>query len=153
MTSSSSHGLISQRSNHVLSEDNELFDDDMIIDADNHRDNFINTKHNNTSINPLDMHDADSPSGVVLLDRSPLEIIPGSLESKLNGLQRSLTVTDGLGIIVGIIIGSGIFSSPGVTLERAGSPGAAIISWFVSGILVFLAAQCYMELGTRITLA
>jgi amino acid transporter len=61
--------------------------------------------------------------------------------------NRKLTYIDGIAIVVGIIIGSGIFSSPGLALERSGSPGADLIAWAVSGMLVTLAAQCYLELA------
>jgi amino acid transporter len=61
--------------------------------------------------------------------------------------HRKLTFLDGIAIVVGIIIGSGIFSSPGLALERSGSPGADLIAWTVSGLLVMLAAHCYLELG------
>jgi amino acid transporter len=60
---------------------------------------------------------------------------------------RKLTAIDGIAIVVGIIIGSGIFSSPGLALDRAGSPGAVLIAWSLSGVLVMLTAQCYLELG------
>jgi amino acid transporter len=61
--------------------------------------------------------------------------------------KRKLSLMDGIAIIVGIIIGSGIFSSPGLALERCGSPGLVLIAWTVSGVLVILLAQCYLELG------
>ncbi len=54
---------------------------------------------------------------------------------------------DALGIVCGIIIGSGIFSSPGVALVRAGSPAMSLIAWFASGCLVILTATCYFELA------
>ena len=49
---------------------------------------------------------------------------------------RRLTLVDGVAILVGIIIGSGIFSSPGLALERCGSPGEVLIAWTVSGVIV-----------------
>lgn len=61
--------------------------------------------------------------------------------------RRKLNFIDGVGIIVGIIIGSGIFSSPGVALERSGSPGASLFAWAAAGLLVCLTSQCYFELG------
>ncbi len=60
---------------------------------------------------------------------------------------RKLTFIDGIAIIVGIIIGSGIFSSPGLALERSGSAGVDLIAWSVSGVLAMMCAQCYLELG------
>lgn len=38
-------------------------------------------------------------------------------------LRRELSFVDGICFIISIMIGSGIFASPGVTLDRAGSPG------------------------------
>lgn len=62
-------------------------------------------------------------------------------------MHRRLNFVDGIAIVVGIMIGSGIFSSPGLALDRCGSPGADLIAWVVSGVLVMLAAHCYLELG------
>ena len=80
---------------------------------------------------------------------NPIEI-EGDVDAIVspNVLKRSLTFVDSYSIIVGIIIGSGIFSSPGVALSRAGSTGAVLIAWFLSGILVCVTAQCYFELGS-----
>lgn len=62
-------------------------------------------------------------------------------------MPRQLTFFDGVCIIVGIIIGSGIFSSPGLALQRAGSPSATLFAWTTASILVGLTCQCYFELG------
>jgi amino acid transporter len=106
-----------------------------------------------------------------------------------SALTRNLTRFDGImvllgnmignfcdenfGIIVIFFSGSGIFASPGVTLERAGSPGAALLSWVSAGkfhdlnrgifnllqsyisaaVVVFLASCCYVELGCMIPTA
>jgi amino acid permease len=61
--------------------------------------------------------------------------------------RNTLTVKDGWAIIVGIIIGSGIFSSPGVALARSGSLGAMFLAWITAGCLVCVSATCYFELG------
>ncbi len=42
-------------------------------------------------------------------------------------LKRTLTFTDGFAVVVGIMIGSGIFASPGLALQRAGSAGLVLI--------------------------
>lgn len=49
------------------------------------------------------------------------------------GLNRTLGFWDGLCLLISIIIGSGIFASPGVALDRSGSPGASLIAWSLSG--------------------
>ena len=51
-------------------------------------------------------------------------------------LKRTLGFWDGVSILIIIIIGSGIFSSPGETLERSGSPGGALLAWSLSGNLL-----------------
>lgn len=65
-------------------------------------------------------------------------------------LRRELGFVDGLCFIVCIMIGSGIFASPGVALDRAGSPGAALVAWVVAGLLVLTASFCYAELGAML---
>ncbi|KAK1833323.1 putative amino acid transporter protein [Podospora conica] len=71
----------------------------------------------------------------------------GSLEK-----HKSLTYLNGLSLIVGLIIGSGIFSSPSQVNVNAGSPGAALIIWVVAGILAWTGAASYAELGGAIPL-
>ena len=63
-----------------------------------------------------------------------------------------MTYLNGLSLVVGLIIGSGIFSSPASVNSNAGSPGAAIIVWIVSGILAWTGASSYAELGGAIPL-
>ncbi|KAL2129948.1 hypothetical protein VTI74DRAFT_7072 [Chaetomium olivicolor] len=71
----------------------------------------------------------------------------GSLEK-----HKTLTYLNGLSLIVGLIIGSGIFSSPSQVNSNAGSPGAALIVWVVAGILAWTGAASYAELGGAIPL-
>ncbi|EMC96741.1 hypothetical protein BAUCODRAFT_70153 [Baudoinia panamericana UAMH 10762] len=66
--------------------------------------------------------------------------------------HKSLTFLNGLSLVVGLIIGSGIFSSPASVNSNAGSPGAALIVWVVSGVLAWTGAASYAELGGAIPL-
>ena len=65
-------------------------------------------------------------------------------------LRRTLTFWDGIGVSVGIMIGSGIFASPGVALQRCGSAGSVLLAWIGAAFLVLCASFCYAELAAML---
>lgn len=106
-----------------------------------HDDENLNTHRLIHGHHPLSLDEGDGVVVVALFD----DASRNSKDEK--DPSRKLTFVDGIAIVVGIIIGSGIFSSPGLALERAGSPGADLLAWALSGFLATMAAQCYLELG------
>lgn len=84
-----------------------------------------------------------APSG---LDRH-VSVLDGTLEK-----HKSLTYLNGLSLIIGLIIGSGIFSSPSQVNANAGSYGASLVVWAVAGVLAWTGAASYAELGGAIPL-
>jgi len=64
-------------------------------------------------------------------------------------LKRSLRLFDGLAMVVGIIIGSGIFRTPGLVAQQLGRPWLTFAAWLLGGVLAFLGTLCFAELATR----
>ena len=53
-------------------------------------------------------------------------------------------------LLVGIIIGSGIFTSPGVVLLDAGSVGLGLTAWVAAAFMAMCSALVYAELGAAL---
>ncbi|KAA0199885.1 Large neutral amino acids transporter small subunit [Fasciolopsis buskii] len=87
--------------------------------------------------NSTEKEESSSPDVTVVSDSD------GKIRMKPTiGLVNSIT------IIIGSMIGSGIFISPSGILANVNSFGASIIIWIACGVYSLLGAYCYAELGT-----
>ncbi|GKU08801.1 unnamed protein product [Fusarium langsethiae] len=74
-----------------------------------------------------------------------------SRETRTRGtFTRNLGAAEAFGIVVSIVIGSGVFTSPGSIDTNVPSPGIALAIWLIGGILAWTGATTFAELGTAI---
>ena len=71
-----------------------------------------------------------------------------SPESPAQNVQSHLSLTDAVSIIIGIVIGAGIYETAPFILSCVSSPGQAMLVWALGGVLSVIGALCYAELAT-----
>ena len=64
--------------------------------------------------------------------------------------NKSVGFLQGLAIVVGMIIGSGIFLKPSVVLSQAGSPVMALCAWIIGGLVTLCSALSIAEIASNI---
>ncbi|KAL5342082.1 amino acid/polyamine transporter I [Aspergillus crustosus] len=100
------------------------------------------------------MPDNDEGTTPLLGDARQLEY--GSVEESSpvaeprTSFKRNLGTAEAFSIIISIVIGSGIFTSPGSIDTNVPSPGFALVVWLVGGVLAWTGAATMAELGTAI---
>lgn len=82
--------------------------------------------------------------------RRDRDISQAAGEAQQGTFKKNLGALEAFGIIISIVIGSGVFTSPGSIDTNVPSPGLALIIWLVGGILAWTGAVTFAELGTAI---
>ncbi len=99
-----------------------------------------------------------------MADKTEYKSVPQVMELEQNGggvkgeegggggveLKASLGLIQGCTVIIGCVIGSGIFIAPGGVLVQTGSVNMALVVWLISGLFSMIGAYCYAELGCMI---
>ena len=62
--------------------------------------------------------------------------------------RPTLTVLDAVAMIVGIVIGAGIFKAPSIVAGNVSSEQIFILLWVAGGVISLVGALCYAELGS-----
>jgi APA family basic amino acid/polyamine antiporter len=82
------------------------------------------------------------------IDRGPDSVRPAEPSHQAATLERTLGLRDLILLIIGTVIGSGIFIVPGIVLRQVhGGIGLAILVWLAGGILSLVGALTYGELA------
>lgn len=63
------------------------------------------------------------------------------------GLKRNLSLFDSSMIMVGIVLGSGIFLTTGIMAKALPSASLIILAWIIGGLITLAGAMTYAELG------
>jgi APA family basic amino acid/polyamine antiporter len=63
-------------------------------------------------------------------------------------LQKRVTLFDGMSIVAGAMIGSGIFIVSADIARNVGSPGWLLVVWLITGIMTLIGAISYGELAS-----
>src|SRR5262245_42011013 len=66
-----------------------------------------------------------------------------------SALRRTLGTADGLAVVLGITVGSGIFRTPGLVAAQLGRPSLIFAAWVMGGLVAFLGVLVFAELATR----
>ena len=61
--------------------------------------------------------------------------------------RPTLRLGDAIGLIVGTVVGVGIFRTPSLVAANVDTPASALLAWLVGGIVSLLGALCYAELA------
>lgn len=62
--------------------------------------------------------------------------------------RQTLSLVDAVAMIVGLIVGAGIFGTPSIVAGAAGGTEAMIASWIAGGLFAIIGALSYAELST-----
>ena len=69
---------------------------------------------------------------------------------RMSTLRRDLTTIDGIALLIGITIGSGIYSTPYLVAGYFPDFAATITVWLIVAAFVMMGGLVYAELGTRL---
>jgi amino acid transporter len=73
---------------------------------------------------------------------------PNLVASKTAKPKQSLAFKDAVALIVGIVIGAGIFQTPALVAANVNNEIAAMLVWLLGGGMSLVGALCYAELAT-----
>ena len=76
------------------------------------------------------------------------EILEMNETQKPSGLVRALGPLDATMIVIGSMIGSGIFITSAESARLSGAPGWLLLAWGIAGLLTITGALCCSELAT-----
>lgn len=71
-----------------------------------------------------------------------------SVEQRHEGPSAVLSLTDAIALIVGVVLGAGIFRTPSIVAANVDSSTLFLLAWLMGGFVSLVGALCYAELTT-----
>ncbi|NEZ76753.1 amino acid permease [Clostridium botulinum] len=71
-------------------------------------------------------------------------------DAKEENLQKNLGLFDAIAIVIGMVIGSGIFFKPAIVFKNAGSPMLGILAWLAGGVITIASGLTVAEIAAAI---
>lgn len=72
----------------------------------------------------------------------------GVIASEATAPKPALTFVDAVSLIVGLVIGAGIFKTPALVAANVGSATEVLLVWLLGGAISAIGALCFAELAT-----
>ena len=74
--------------------------------------------------------------------------LPEIAENSIRVARPSIGLFDAIALIVGLVIGAGIFETPALVAANANSETDVLQAWGLGGVISIIGALCYAELAT-----
>jgi APA family basic amino acid/polyamine antiporter len=72
------------------------------------------------------------------------------MENKSRDLKKEIGLTESITMVIGVVIGSGIFFKASTVFKSAGTPMLGILAWVVGGIITMASALTIAEIAAAI---
>lgn len=82
-----------------------------------------------------------------------MSIVDSSTQQAQGEFKKALGLIDSTSVVVGSMIGSGIFIVSAETARQIGSPFFLLLAWVLAGVLTVMAALSYSELASMFPFA
>ena len=70
--------------------------------------------------------------------------------NEVKGLKKQIGLFDAIAVVIGVVIGSGIFFKASMVFREAGSPMLGILAWVAGGIITMASGLTIAEIATAI---
>jgi amino acid transporter len=94
-------------------------------------------------------HDGHPWAGETMQDLGDEEVQSQSAAPTRPAVPRPvLSIVDAVALIVGVVVGAGIFKTPALVATHAGGAELFLLAWLAGGVISLVGALCYAELAT-----